>query len=450
VGETIQVLAAVPVESGLSVCSTSVDTQRARNGTKLADDESVTTHQPFSDTRRGFAPMKQTRCGLCLTACLLALAAGVRPAEGASHRTRNFVVTAMRADVARQVAEYAEYYRRQKASEWLGREIPDWNDPCSVEVVVKMGDAGGATSFAFDNGRVVGQDMTVEGPLERILNSVLPHEITHTVFAAKFGRPLPRWADEGGAVLSEDAIELDRHDRLVREVINTGRAIPLSRLFLLTEYPSDVMALYAQGFSVANYLVSLRGKPYFLDFVWDGQVSGWNAALASYYGIYSTEDLERRWVSWLRDGRGTGSDYPLYAARGNGAGLNAAGASVSTSSLSPVAGNRVVRGQMPDDPWHPAEPIAIARPVQPGRGAGRPSPFDASFTAARETTAPQHAWLALPRSRQAEGETTVSASPGLRSPDESEAPASSTVSSGSGSRRFVPTAVGRTRRRAQP
>ena len=75
-------------------------------------------------------------------------------------------------------------------------------------------------------------------------------------------------------------------------MINTGRAIPLSRLFLLTEYPNDVMALYAQGFSLANYLVSLRGKPYFLDFVWDGQVGGWNAALASYYGIYSTEPGE--------------------------------------------------------------------------------------------------------------------------------------------------------------
>ena len=31
----------------------------------------------------------------------------------------------------------------------------------------------------------------------RILDSVLPHEITHTIFATHFGQPLPRWADEG-------------------------------------------------------------------------------------------------------------------------------------------------------------------------------------------------------------------------------------------------------------
>jgi hypothetical protein len=395
--------------------------------------------------------MMHSRFGWCLTLVLSSLSLAATSVEAASHRTRNFVVKAFRADVARQVAEYAEYYRRSKAVEWLGREVPDWSDPCTVEVVLKMGDAGGATSFAFDNGRVVGQDMTVEGPLERILNSVLPHEVTHTIFAAKFGRPLPRWADEGGAVLSEDSIELDRHDRLVREVINTGRAIPLSRLFMLTEYPSDVMALYAQGFSLANYLVSLRGKPYFLDFVWDGQTGGWNAALSSYYGIYTTEDLERRWVAWLRDGRGTGADHALYASRGPTApAFNRAGQAMSTSSLSPAAlsrmeDSRIIRGQMPDDPWTSPEPIAIARPVNTSP-TGRPSAFDSQTTAAGSRVssppAPQHAWLALPRAGQTEGETTVSSSPTLKD-EATRAP----LFSDQPRKRFLPTPVGRTLRR---
>ena len=68
--------------------------------------------------------------------------------------------------------------------------------------------------------------MTVEGSLERILNSVLPHEVTHTIFAAKFGRPLPRWADEGGAVLSEDATELeDRSDRSLPGAARGGASV---------------------------------------------------------------------------------------------------------------------------------------------------------------------------------------------------------------------------------
>ncbi len=389
--------------------------------------------------------MKQSRCVWSLILCGVGLAASAPSSEAATHRTRNFVVKAIRADVARQVAEYAEHYRRSKASEWLGQEIADWPDPCTVEVVLKLGDAGGATSFAFDGGRVVGQDMTVEGPLERILNSVLPHEVTHTIFAAKFGRPLPRWADEGGAVLSEDSIELDRHDRLVREVINTGRAIPLSRLFLLTEYPNDVMALYAQGFSIANYLVSLRGKPYFLDFVWDGQVGGWNAALSSYYGIYTTEDLERRWITWLRDGRGTGSDFQLYASRGDAPSQARTPQPTSTSVLSPVGDARVVRGQMPDDPWQPSEPIAIARPVSSGEGSPRRSPFDSSVAAARSAPGPQHSWLALPRGERSDGETTVSSSPTLK-----DDAAESASSSAEPRKRFLPMAVGRTLRRSNP
>ncbi len=49
--------------------------------------------------------------------------------------------------------------------------------------------------------------MNIEGPLDRLLSSVLPHEITHTVFAHYFRTPVPRWADEGGSVLSEDDLE---------------------------------------------------------------------------------------------------------------------------------------------------------------------------------------------------------------------------------------------------
>lgn len=395
--------------------------------------------------------MTRSASGLML-ACLVAGLIGSASAEAATYRTRNFIVKATRADVARQVAEYAEYYRRSKAQEWLGREIPDWVDPCRVEVVLKLGDAGGATSFVFDKGRVLGQDMTVEGPLERILNSVLPHEVTHTIFAAKFGRPLPRWADEGGAVLSEDATELDRHDRLVREVINTGRMIPLHRLFVLTEYPNDVMALYAQGFSIANYLVSLKGKPYFLDFVWDGQTHGWDRALASYYGIYSTDHLEQYWVGWLRDGRGTGSDHLLYAAR-----------TPQPATPSTAAKSTIVRGEMPEDPWSP-QPFAVAQPIKHA-STSPPSPFEpvlatnaaSPSTTPREVAASQtasagHSWLHwpqanLPTSEKTIGETTISASP-TQSTTASQASVARPAKSAP--RRSIPLAVGRTRRSAAP
>src|SRR5437764_6725152 len=120
-----------------------------------------------------------------------------------------------------------------------------WPEPCPLRVTVTNNGSGGATSFAFDRGRVLGQNMHIEGTLDRLLASVLPHEVTHTVFAHYFRTPVPRWADEGGSVLSEDDVERYRHDQLARQILRSpGRAIPLRRLFQMTKYPPDVMVLY--------------------------------------------------------------------------------------------------------------------------------------------------------------------------------------------------------------
>ena len=51
---------------------------------------------------------------------------------GASYRTQNFIVTAPSPQLAREVGEAAETYRQTLATEWLGREVPAWRDPCPV------------------------------------------------------------------------------------------------------------------------------------------------------------------------------------------------------------------------------------------------------------------------------------------------------------------------------
>ncbi len=238
-------------------------------------------------------------------------------AQGAVHRTQNFTVEAATPQIAEQVGKYAEHYRKEKAMLWLGREMPPWPQPCPLKVSVTMGGSGGATSFAFDRGQVLGQHMHIEGTLERLLSSVLPHEVTHTVFAFHFRQPVPRWADEGGSVLSEDDLERRRHDKLVRQVLNTGRAMPLRRLFSLKEYPRDVMVLYAQGFSVTEFLVSKSSRPAFLNFLADGMRAGWDQAAQAHYGYRSVDELEQAWLQHLRD---TKERPPTEVARGGGEG----------------------------------------------------------------------------------------------------------------------------------
>src|SRR5207244_9825970 len=105
---------------------------------------------------------------------ILALVAIV-PLMGASYRTQNFVVEAPTAQIAQQVGQYAEHYRKEKAVQWLGQEMPPWPEPCPLKVTVTASGAGGATSFAFDRGHILSMDMHIEGPLDRLLASVLPH-----------------------------------------------------------------------------------------------------------------------------------------------------------------------------------------------------------------------------------------------------------------------------------
>jgi hypothetical protein len=235
---------------------------------------------------------------------LILVLAGALASLGASFRTQNFVIEAPTPQFAQQVGQYAEHYRREKAIAWLGQEMRPWPQPCPVRVTVTMNGSGGATSFNFGNGYVIDMDMHIEGTADRLLASVLPHEITHTVFAHYFRQPVPRWADEGGSVLSEDEQERNHHDYLVRQILNTpGRAIPLRRLFTLSQYPRDVMVLYAEGYSVTNFLVNQSGRPAFLGFIATGMRGDWDGAVRTYYRYNSIEELERAWVRSLSQPR---------------------------------------------------------------------------------------------------------------------------------------------------
>jgi hypothetical protein len=219
---------------------------------------------------------------------------------GASYRSPNFVVEAKTPEVARRVAEHAELCRSTIAQAWLGHDLPDWKTPCPIRVRLTAGEAGGLTSFGFHQGRVSDQTMTVEGRLDRILASALPHEVTHTIFAGYFGGPMPRWADEGASLLSEDLIERRRHDQFAVDLLARRGEWPLSRLFQVENYPRDLMGFYGQGYSVSRFLIEMGGRPRFLEFVRDGMSHGWDTAARTHYQLANVRELDRAWRSWHR------------------------------------------------------------------------------------------------------------------------------------------------------
>ncbi|MFM8274708.1 MAG: hypothetical protein ACKODX_20590 [Gemmata sp.] len=234
-------------------------------------------------------------------------------ASAASYDTANFTTEAPTAELAKKFGDMAEFYRKEKALEWTGKEMPQWPRPCPLQVQITQSSAGGATTFTFgqDGGKpaVTSIRMEIRGDAKQLLHSVLPHEVTHTVLANHFGRPVPRWADEGGSVLSENDEERFNHNVRCRELLNAGRGIRCKVLFRMTEYPRDMIVLYAQGYSLCDYLVrkggdGREGRARLLQFLGLGMQGNtnesWNAAASKVYGYDTVDTMEEAWLAALK------------------------------------------------------------------------------------------------------------------------------------------------------
>ncbi len=254
------------------------------------------------------------RC-LTLFFCLL-LASGVH-LSAAEYATTNFVVTADSSEFAKKVALTAESSRQRLALLWLGVELPPWTSPCPIKVKVgeKLG-AGGETSFTFKGNEVFGWKMKIQGTPERIIDSVIPHEISHMILASYFRQPVPRWIDEGAATTVEAHVERANYRQMLIDFLNTSKGIPFNRMVNSTEYPDDILPFYAQGFSVCEYLIAIGGHRRLVEFARDGLTSGdWSGALNRFYKIRDINEFQTQWNAWISNWyhQGMPANLPVVA-----------------------------------------------------------------------------------------------------------------------------------------
>jgi len=294
----------------------------------------------------------------------LFVSSGAMPVVAARCQTANFLVTASTRSMASRVAEAAEAHRRELAVRWLGREMPRWSAPCRILVRPDHARASGATTFSFRRGQVFDWQMTLQGPDEEVLESILPHELTHTVLACRFRRPVSRWADEGAAVLAESLVERQRQHRALLRLFEAGRWIPLRTLLSLSEYPSDrgaMLALYAEGVSLVSYLVQRMGRIRFLAFLEDAGRRDWDAAVWSHCGGVSIEELERAWMAWA-----VRSPQVLVSGwRGRPVGKGSAETIIRAQSPRPTVGAHVISPGQENrlgGKWRAPDPRAMIRP----------------------------------------------------------------------------------------
>ncbi len=259
-----------------------------------------------------------TRVVLRTTVGRFALLAGLLwVSMGASVRTANFIVETDDPAFAQQVSQAAENYRRELAVSWLGEAMPNWYQPCvmTVQAAPQLG-AGGATNFQFQDGEVFGWRMSIQGSRERVLDSVLPHEITHMIFASHFRRPLPRWADEGGATSVECAVERNKYRQMLPPFLRSGRGIAFNQMFAMMDYPPDYMPLYAQGYSLAEFLIQSGGRQTYVKFLDDGLKSDdWPGAVDAQLQRQRPRFAAKHLAGVGEAGRAAGQAGPVAARR---------------------------------------------------------------------------------------------------------------------------------------
>jgi hypothetical protein len=249
----------------------------------------------------------------------------------------NFTVYANDPNWAKEVSQAAEEYRKALAIHWIGQTLPQWSKPCVLFVQDSpQALASGETNYTLVSGAVINFKMIVRGTRERILDSVLPHEVTHTIIASHFapyGRPVPRWADEGMCTTVEHETERRKHDQLLIKFLSEGQGLPFATLFLLEDYPANPLPLYAQGYSLASFLIAqggAEGPRTFIRFLEAGmKKNDWVSATNEIYGYPMVGKLQVAWNDWVNNG---GRDVSRYTAMARGHGDHSLVARLSTGN----------------------------------------------------------------------------------------------------------------------
>jgi len=225
--------------------------------------------------------------------------------------TKNFRVSCDESrSHAENLARHAEALLLELRPKWLGKtkEAP-WKPKCEIylhrqkasylaAVGRGAGQTVGSSLVKNDGPTITSRRLDLLGGRSDYLSAALPHELTHIVLKDKFVETsLPRWADEGTAILSDTASKQERHRSEVRSGAASGRTFIAAELLALEDYPRPEQfgVFYGQSASLTEYLVSRESPAAFINFIEKARSSGYDSALKSVYGIENVGELDRLW-----------------------------------------------------------------------------------------------------------------------------------------------------------
>jgi hypothetical protein len=227
--------------------------------------------------------------------------------------TRNFRIYHTDPVLGEKAAEAAEAVRTKQAKHWgsSAMRVP-WSPRCDIYLYPTAADfaqmtgqpesSPGFSTMGVNGNRVISRRVNLRGDHPQLLAAILPHEVTHVVLADLFtDQQIPRWADEGIAVLAEPTSEQRSRAAELTGPLKEGKVFKLSELMAI-DYPNeDAWNLYyAQSVSLTQFLVSQGTPAQFIAFVRGAQDKGLDTALREVYHMEGSADLETKWQTFAR------------------------------------------------------------------------------------------------------------------------------------------------------
>jgi tetratricopeptide (TPR) repeat protein len=223
--------------------------------------------------------------------------------------TANFRIHHSDEKMAGKAAAIAERTRTELYRTWFGGDPQSsWQPKCDVFIhptadaharVTGQGPASpGHSATGVDRGRILSRRVDLRRDAQDVLDAVMPHEITHIVMADRFStRALPRWADEGAAVLTEPPEKKQAHLRNLAGMASGGRLFSAKQLMTMGDYPPGPQwgMFYAQSVSLVEFLVERGGPAKFIEFMSRSLQNGYEPELKRCYGLATFADLDAEW-----------------------------------------------------------------------------------------------------------------------------------------------------------
>lgn len=222
--------------------------------------------------------------------------------------------------VAERLAPLCEQTRRSLQERWLADTAKaDWTPKCDLFLYPSGGEFQRLTRFPMEtwgfadleigDGKVWLRRLHVRADDAHRLDKLLVHELTHVVLADHFAKhQIPRWADEGIAVLSEPAARRNEIRHWLKQETSQGRAFTLKELMSQRHVPRDKRLgdlFYAQSSALVEFLLTERklSESALLRFVSESESRGLNAAMSRWFSEVTMAELESEWRQWMTTSR---------------------------------------------------------------------------------------------------------------------------------------------------